>query len=104
MSWDAVDLDEGLTVRRALKRLPDGSYVIGPPKVESYRTLRLPGTSSHSCGPIVSPAQGAPVRPGVGGPWTGLHQRRRASHRLVELAANRGHLCEEGKRGAPLPQ
>ncbi len=43
LSWDAVDLDEGvLTVRQALKRLPDGTYVIGPPKVDSYRMLRLP--------------------------------------------------------------
>ena len=43
LSWDAVDLDEGvLTVRQALKRLPDGTYVIGAPKVDSYRMLRLP--------------------------------------------------------------
>ena len=43
LTWDAVDLDEGvLTVRQALKRLPDGTYVIGPPKVGSYRLLRLP--------------------------------------------------------------
>ena len=42
LSWDAVDLDEGvLTVRQALKRLPDGTYVIGAPKVDSYRMLRL---------------------------------------------------------------
>lgn len=41
--WDTVDLDEGvLTVRQALKRLPDGTYVIEAPKVDSYRTLRLP--------------------------------------------------------------
>lgn len=44
LPWDAVDLDEGvLTVRQALKRLPNGTYVIGPPKVDSYRLLRLPG-------------------------------------------------------------
>ncbi len=43
LPWDAVDLDESvLTVRQALKRLPDGTYTIGPPKVESYRMLRLP--------------------------------------------------------------
>jgi integrase len=43
LSWEAVDLDEGvLTVRQALKRLPDGTYVIGAPKLDSYRMLRLP--------------------------------------------------------------
>ncbi|MGH9305495.1 MAG: tyrosine-type recombinase/integrase [Acidimicrobiales bacterium] len=43
LPWAAVDLDEAtLSVRQALKRLPDGTYVIGPPKVDSYRTLRLP--------------------------------------------------------------
>jgi len=43
LSWDAMDLDEGiLTVRQALKRLPDGTYVLGAPKVDSYRMLRLP--------------------------------------------------------------
>ena len=43
LPWDAVDLDETvLTVRQALKRLPDGTYTIGPPEVEGYRMLRLP--------------------------------------------------------------
>jgi len=31
-----------LTVRQALERLPDGTYVLGAPKVDSYRVLRLP--------------------------------------------------------------
>ena len=47
LPWDAVDFDEGvLTVRQALKRLPDGTYTIGPPKVDSYRMLRLPAELS----------------------------------------------------------
>jgi integrase len=43
LPWDAVDLTKGtLEVRQSLKRLPDGSLVVGPPKSDSYRTLRLP--------------------------------------------------------------
>jgi len=43
LSWSAVDLKKGtLGVNQSLKRLPDKSLVIGPPKAESYRTIRLP--------------------------------------------------------------
>ena len=106
LSWDAVDLDEGvLTVRQALKRLPDGTYVLGAPKVDSYRTLRLPSDLVGVLRRASSgPAQGAPVRRGVGGPWTRLHQRPRATHRRLEPAPHSRHLREEGERGAPLPQ
>jgi hypothetical protein len=38
-----VDLEAGtIEIRQALKRLPDGAMVVGPPKVDSYRNLRLP--------------------------------------------------------------
>jgi integrase len=42
LPWAAVDLEAStLEVRQALKRLPDSSLVIAPPKVDSYRTIRL---------------------------------------------------------------
>ena len=43
LTWDAVNLDEGvLTVRHTLKRY-DGEYHLDPPKTKkSYRTLALP--------------------------------------------------------------
>ena len=44
LPWDAVNLEKGtLEVRQSLKRLPDGTFTIGPPKAQSYRTLRLTG-------------------------------------------------------------
>jgi len=43
LPWKAVDLDERtLDVKQSLQRLPGGDLVIGPPKKESYRTVRLP--------------------------------------------------------------
>ena len=43
LTWEALDLDSGkLEVRNALKRLPDETYVLGPPKVASYRALCMP--------------------------------------------------------------
>jgi integrase len=41
--WSAVELDEAtMEIRQTLKRLPDGRHVIGPPKVNSYRKVRIP--------------------------------------------------------------
>jgi hypothetical protein len=38
-----VDFKEGtIEIRQSLKRQPDSSLVVGPPKVDSYRNLRLP--------------------------------------------------------------
>jgi integrase len=43
LPWSAVNLDEAtMEIRQALKRLPDGQHVIGPPKVNSYRKVRIP--------------------------------------------------------------
>ena len=43
LTWAAVDLEaRTLTVQQALKRLPGGGFTFGPPKVGSYRTVRLP--------------------------------------------------------------
>ena len=43
LSWRAVDLHgQTLDVFHAIQRLPGGKLVIGPPKKNSYRTLRLP--------------------------------------------------------------
>jgi integrase len=43
LPWKAVDLKEGtIEIRQSLKRQPDSSLVVGPPKVDSYRNLRLP--------------------------------------------------------------
>jgi integrase len=43
LPWDAIDLKKGtLEVKQSLKRLPDKSLVIGPPKAHSYRKLQLP--------------------------------------------------------------
>jgi integrase len=44
LPWDAVDLKRRtLEVKQSLKRLPDKSLVIGPPKADSHRKLQLPG-------------------------------------------------------------
>ncbi len=43
LPWKAVDLDERtLDVKQSLQRLPGGELVIGPPKKDSFRTVRLP--------------------------------------------------------------
>jgi integrase len=43
LPWKAVDLDEGtLEIKQSLQRLPGGDLAIGPPKKESFRTVRLP--------------------------------------------------------------
>ena len=43
LPWDAVDLKKRtLEVKQSLKRLPDKSLVIGPPKADSHRNLQLP--------------------------------------------------------------
>ena len=43
LPWKAVNLKEGtIEIRQSLKRQPDSSLVVGPPKVDSYRNLRLP--------------------------------------------------------------
>ncbi len=43
LPWKAVDLDERtLDVKQSLQRLPGGELVVGPPKKESFRTVRLP--------------------------------------------------------------
>ena len=42
LQWKAVDLEAGtLEVRQSLQRLPGGALVLGPPKKDSYRTVRL---------------------------------------------------------------
>jgi integrase len=43
LPWKAIDLDERtLDVKQSLQRLPGGGLVIGPPKKDSFRTVRLP--------------------------------------------------------------
>jgi integrase len=43
LPWKAVDLDERtLEIKQSLQRLPGGDLVIGPPKKDSFRTVRLP--------------------------------------------------------------
>lgn len=43
LTWKAVDLEQRtLEVKQSLQRLPGGELVIGGPKKESYRTIRLP--------------------------------------------------------------
>ncbi len=43
LPWKAIDFDERtLCVNQSLQRLPGGELVIGPPKTDSYRTVRLP--------------------------------------------------------------
>ena len=43
LPWNAIDLDERtLKVSQSLQRLPGGDLVIGPPKKDSYRSVRLP--------------------------------------------------------------
>jgi integrase len=42
LPWKAVDFNEGtLEIGQALERHPDGTYVIGPPKAGSFRTVKL---------------------------------------------------------------
>jgi len=43
LPWKAVDLKERtLEIKQSLQRLPGGELVFGPPKKDSYRTVRLP--------------------------------------------------------------
>ena len=43
LPWKALDLNERtLDVKQSLQRLPGGELVIGPPKKDSFRTVRLP--------------------------------------------------------------
>ncbi len=43
LPWKAINLDNRtLEIKQSLQRLPGGNLVIGPPKKESFRTVRLP--------------------------------------------------------------
>ena len=89
-----------LTVRQALKRLPDGACVVGAPKVDSYRVLRLPGDLvAPAAGPPSHSAQGATVIGGVGDHGLVFTNSLGGAIDRVEPAAYRGHLCRAGQRG-----